>query len=79
MALANPSVGAVSGFDVTSGTISPSTVATGVIAAQGGPSGIVVDNSLATAQNIYYSTTLNSACTTNGSGGCAVQVIQAAP
>jgi len=79
MALANPSVGAVSGFDVTSGTISPSTVATGVIAAQGGPSGIVVDNSLSTAQNIYYSTTLNSTCTTSGSGGCAVQTIQSAP
>ena len=79
MALTNPAIGLVSGFDVTSGTISPSTAATGTILAQGGPSGIVVDNSLATAQNIYYSTTLNSSCTTNGTGGCAVQVIQSAP
>jgi len=79
MAITNPLVGLVSGFDVTSPPISPSTVPTGSIAAQGGPSGIVVDNSLATAQNIYYSTTLNAACTTSGTGGCAVQVIQAAP
>jgi len=79
MATTNPLVGLVSGFNVTSGTISPSTTPTGSIAAQGGPSGIVVDNSLATAQNIYYSTTLNAACTTSGTGGCAVQVIQAAP
>ena len=79
MALANPIVGLVSGFDVTSGTITSTTPATGSIAAQGGPSGIVVDNSLATAQNIYYSTTLNSTCNTSGSGGCAVQVIQSAP
>ncbi|MGO4884750.1 MAG: hypothetical protein ACLP59_28600 [Bryobacteraceae bacterium] len=74
-----PLVGLVSGYDVTGGTISPSTNFTGSIAAQGGPSGIVVDNSLATAQNIYYSTTLNAACTTSGTGGCAVQVIQSAP
>ncbi len=79
MALSNPSVGLVSGFDVTAGTISAGTSATGTIAAQGGPSGVVVDNSLSYAQNIYYSTTLNSTCTTSGSGGCAVQVIQSAP
>jgi hypothetical protein len=79
MATTNSLVGLVSGYDVTSGTISPSTAATGTILAQGGPSGVVVDNSLATAQNIYYSTTLNAACTTSGTGGCAVQVIQAAP
>jgi hypothetical protein len=75
----NPSIGLVSGYDVTAGTITPSTSPTGSIAAQGGPSGVVVDNSLAGAQNIYYSTTLNSTCTTSGSGGCAVQVIQSAP
>jgi hypothetical protein len=74
-----PLVGLVSGFDVTNPPISPATTPTGTILAQGGPSGIVVDNSLATAQNIYYSTTLNSTCTTNGSGGCAVQTIQSAP
>ncbi|MGA2737712.1 MAG: hypothetical protein ABSG65_09700 [Bryobacteraceae bacterium] len=74
-----PLIGLVSGYNVTAPPISPSTVPTGSIAAQGGPSGIVVDNSLATAQNIYYSTTLNASCTTSGTGGCAVQVIQAAP
>jgi len=74
-----PLIGLVSGYNVTTPPISPSTAPTGSIAAQGGPSGIVVDNSLATAQNIYYSTTLNSTCTTSGTGGCAVQVIQAAP
>ncbi|MGA2589291.1 MAG: hypothetical protein ABSH32_05200 [Bryobacteraceae bacterium] len=79
MALANPLIGLVSGYDVTSGTISPATTATGTILAQGGPSGIVVDNSLSSAQNIYYSTTLNAACTTSGTGGCAVQTIQSAP
>ncbi len=79
MATTSPLVGLVSGYDVTSGTISPSTTTTGTIAAQGGPSGIVVDNSLATAQNIYYSTTLNASCTTSGTGGCAVQTIQSAP
>ena len=79
MAVANPLIGLVSGFDVTSGTISPSTAPTGSIAAEGGPSGVVVDNSLASAQNIYYSTTLNATCTTSGTGGCAVQTIQSAP
>jgi hypothetical protein len=75
----SPLVGAVSGYDVTTPPISPSTTVTGTIGAQGGPSGIVVDNALSTAQNIYYSTTLNSTCTSIGSGGCAVQVIQSAP
>jgi streptogramin lyase len=79
MATTNPLVGLVSGFDVTDGVIGPTTTPTGSIAAQGGPSGVVVDNSLSTAQNIYYSTTLNSTCTTSGTGGCAVQVIQSAP
>jgi hypothetical protein len=75
----NSLVGEVSGYDVTTPPISPSTAPTGTIAAQGGPSGIVIDNAAAGAQNIYYSTTLNSTCTTSGSGGCAVQVIQSAP
>jgi hypothetical protein len=79
MATTNPLIGLVAGYDVTAGTISPSTSPTGAIAAAGGPSGIVVDNSLASAQNIYYSTTLNSTCTTSGTGGCAVQTIQSAP
>jgi len=79
LATTNPEVGLVSGYNVTSPPISTSTAATGTILAEGGPSGIVVDNSLATAQNIYYSTTLNATCTTSGSGGCAVQTIQSAP
>jgi hypothetical protein len=79
MATTNVNVGLVAGYDVTAGVVSPSTISNGVIPAQGGPSGIVVDNSLSTAQNIYYSTTLNSTCTTSGSGGCAVQTIQASP
>jgi hypothetical protein len=80
VASTNVLVGQVAGYNVTSGVVSASTTSTGVINAQGGPSGVVVDNSLATAQNIYYSTTLNSSsCTTAGSGGCAVQTIQSAP
>lgn len=76
----NVNVGQVAGYDVTSGTITTTTTPTGTIAAQGGSSGIVVDNALSTAQNIYYSSLLNAAsCTTSGSGGCAVQVIQSAP
>jgi hypothetical protein len=78
MSVSNPLVGQVLGYDVTTGVVSPSTVTTGSIQANGGPSGIVVDNSLATAQNIYYSTTLNgNSCGT--SLGCAVQTIQSAP
>jgi len=79
MATTNPLIGLVSGFNVTSPPISPSTTPTGSIAAEGGPSGVVVDNSLSSAQNIYYSTTLNATCTTSGTGGCAVQTIQSAP
>jgi len=79
MASTNTSVGQVAGYDVTSGTITTSTGTTGTIATQGGSSGIVVDNSLSIAQNIYYSSLLNATCTTSGTGGCAVQVIQSAP
>ena len=78
MSVSNPLVGQVLGFDVTAGVVSPSTVTTGSIQANGGPSGIVIDNSLASAQNIYYSTTLNgNSCGTTV--GCAVQTIQSAP
>jgi len=79
MASSSTTVGQVAGYDVTGGTITTGTTATGAIATQGGSSGIVVDNSLSTAQNIYYSSLLNATCTTSGSGGCAVQVIQSAP
>lgn len=72
------SMGCIMGFDVTSGSISSGTVATGVLAESGGTSGIVVDNEALGASNIYFSTLLNATCT-GGTGGCAVQTTQAAP
>jgi hypothetical protein len=78
MSVSNPLVGEVEGYDVTAGVVSPSTTTTGSIQVAGGPSGVVVDNSLATAQNIYFSTTLNgTSC--GATLGCAVQTIQSAP
>jgi hypothetical protein len=78
MSVSNPLVGQVLGYDVTAGVVSPSTTTTGSIQVTGGPSGVVVDNSLATAQNIYFSTTLNgTSC--GASLGCAVQTIQSTP
>jgi hypothetical protein len=75
MTAANSSVGQVATYDVTAGAPSPSAVPDGVLASQGGTSGIVVDNSMSTALNMYYSSLLNAAsCTTTGSGGCAVQL-----
>ncbi len=78
MSVSNPLVGQVLGYDVTAGVVSPSTTTTGSIQVSGGPSGVVVDNSLSTAQNIYFSTTLNGA-SCGASLGCAVQTIQSAP
>jgi hypothetical protein len=72
------SIGCVMGFDVTSGTISSSTAATGVLQESGGTSGIVVDNGVSGASNIYFSTLLNQSCT-GGTGGCAIQTSQSAP
>ncbi len=73
-------MGCVMGFDVTSGTVSSGTAATGVLAEEGGTSGIVIDNGTAGASNIYFSTLLNQSCTTSGgTGGCAVQTLQSGP
>lgn len=73
-------IGCVMGFDVTSGVVSGSTAATGVLPEVGGTSGIVVDNGAPGASNIYFSTLLNQMCTTSGgTNGCAVQTTQAAP
>jgi len=70
--------GCVIGYNVTSGTISGSTAATGATPAEGGTSGIVVDSGATGAQNIYFSTLLNQTCT-GGTGGCAIQTSQSAP
>ena len=76
-------IGCLMGFDVTSGTISSSTPATGVLQEAGGTSGIVVDNTASAilgGSNIYFSTLLNQTCATSGgTGGCAVQTSQAIP
>ncbi|MGA3322934.1 MAG: hypothetical protein ABSF45_00540 [Terriglobia bacterium] len=72
--------GCVIGFNVTSGTINSSTTPTAAAPEAGGTSGIVVDNTSAGAQNIYFSTLLNQSCTTSGgTGGCAIQTLQSAP
>jgi hypothetical protein len=74
--------GCVVGFDVTSGSISPSTLPTGSSPAAGGASGIIVDNagSGPGESNIYFSALANQTCTTSGgSSGCAIQIAQSAP
>jgi hypothetical protein len=58
-------------------------IATFSLAAAGGPSGIIMDNTVATgtlagASKVYYSTQSNQTCGTAGTGGCAVQASQAA-
>jgi len=76
------SIGCVVGFNVTSGSISSSTVPTGSSPAAGGASGIIVDNSGAAAgeSNIYFSALSNQTCTTSGgTSGCAIQISQSAP
>jgi hypothetical protein len=58
----------------------PATVS---LAADGGTSGIIIDNTVsvstrAGASQVYFSTQGNQACGTTGTGGCAVQASQAA-
>jgi len=75
-------IGCVVGFNVTSGSISGSTLPTGSSPAAGGASGIIVDNSAlsAGASNIYFSALSNQTCpTSGGSSGCAIQISQSAP
>lgn len=74
--------GCVMGFDVTSGTISGSTVPTGATTEAGGTSGIIIDNTstFSGASNIYYTPLANQSCPNSGTtGGCAIQISQAAP
>jgi hypothetical protein len=72
--------GCILGYDVSSGSITPSTSPKGATAEAGGTSGIVVDNAASGASNIYFSTLLNQTCTTSGGmGGCAIQTLQSAP
>jgi len=75
-------IGCVVGFNVTSGSLSPSTLPVGSSPAAGGASGIIVDNAGAAAgeSNIYFSALANQACpTSGGSSGCAIQISQSAP
>ncbi len=58
-------------------------LATFSLAATGGTSGIIMDNTvgsgtLAGASEVYFSTQGNQACGTTGTGGCAVQASQSA-
>jgi len=74
--------GCVMGFDVTSGTIGLGTLPTGATASAGGVSAIIIDNvvtALPGASNIYYTPLADQACTTGGTGGCAIQISQASP
>jgi hypothetical protein len=73
--------GCVMGFDVTSGTITSSTAPTGATAEANGTTAIIIDNITSTAgtSNIYYMPLASQACGTGGTGGCAIQILQAAP
>jgi hypothetical protein len=58
-------------------------IATSALAAAGGTSGIIIDNTvgsgtLAGASQAYFSTLSNQPCGTSGTGGCAVQASQSA-
>ncbi len=57
-------------------------IATAALRANGGTSGIVIDNTLETltgASQVYFSTLSDQTCTTSGTdGGCAVQASQSA-
>jgi hypothetical protein len=58
-------------------------IATSTLAAAGGTSGIIIDNTvgsgtLAGASQVYFSTLSNQACGMSGRGGCAVQASQSA-
>jgi hypothetical protein len=71
------------GFDVTSGTITPSTTPTGATTEAGGSSGIVIDTAstgLAGTSNIYYTPLADQPCPTSATtGGCAIQISQSSP
>ncbi|HUJ41954.1 MAG TPA: hypothetical protein VLW54_15535 [Candidatus Acidoferrales bacterium] len=73
--------GCVMGFDVTSGTLPPAALPTGATTEAGGVSAIIIDNASAFsgASNIYYTPLANQACSTGGTGGCAIQISQSSP
>lgn len=83
-----PTFNMTAGLTTTDGTL-PNTVtwtnvgaiATAALAASGGTSGIIVDNTvgsgtLAGGSQVYFSTLGDQACGTSGTGGCAVQASQ---
>jgi hypothetical protein len=85
-----PTFNAAVGGTTTDGTV-PNVVtwtnvgvtATAAVAANGGTSGIIVDNTVGTgtlagASQVYFSILGTQTCGTSGSGGCAVQASQAA-
>jgi hypothetical protein len=53
---------------------------TAALAAAGGTSGIIIDNTVSGggASQVYFSTLSNQPCGTSGAGGCAVQASQSA-
>jgi len=58
-------------------------IATANLAASGGASGTIIDNTVGTgtmagASQVYFSTQGNQVCGTSGTGGCAVQASQSA-
>jgi hypothetical protein len=56
-------------------------IATAALAAAGGASGTIIDNTIETlpgASQVYFSTLSNQTCGTSGTGGCAVQASQSA-
>jgi hypothetical protein len=54
-------------------------ISTANLAAAGGTSGIIMDNTVAGDSEVYYSIQGTQTCTTSGgSGGCAVQASQSA-
>ena len=72
------------GAKTTDGTvkwINTSTLPVNALQITGGASGIIMDNvvssgTLAGASQVYFSTLKNQACTSGGTGGCAVQASQ---
>ena len=90
---AGTSGGTVPTFSMTAGGITSDgatlkwtnlgAIGTAALAAAGGTSGIIIDNTvgsgtLAGASQVYFSTLSNQACGTSGTGGCAVQASQSA-
>ena len=77
----NPDPGSVTVDNSVVGWENLGAIATAALAAAGGTSGIIVDNTvapgtLAGASQIYFSTLGSQACGSSGTGGCAVQASQ---